>query len=318
MHYSIVMIDPMWHILLNDLQHLHIITQHDNVTLYKSLWRKFQTVCVKRIQVTPQNFKYVQREFDILKICVHPCVYQFFGACVEVSNQTEYVYFVFEYMENGNLMEYVQNNTLSYEAMHNIVTSIAVGMHYLCSRKPVGIIHRDFKPENILINKHLQVKIADFGISKHMLNTDAQTSSPVSTIAPETLTQSNIGTVRWCAPEILCYATPHTQLSDIYSLGLLIHFVFSDGKVPYMNEYKSNGAQIAYAKSQNKRPFLNDVLHVPQEFELPIQELINACTELDQSMRPQHPEYIIEKLLNFRTRLSQSDDSLRPEHGNLF
>ena len=168
---SIIMIDPTWHISLSDLQQLAVITQHDNVTLYKSLWRKFQLVCVKRIQVTPQNFKYVQREFDILKICVHPCVYQFYGACEEItSDNTEYVYFVFEYMENGNLMEYVQSRALSYESMHDIVMSIAVGMHYLCSRQPVSIVHRDFKPENILVNKHEQVKIADFGILKQMLN----------------------------------------------------------------------------------------------------------------------------------------------------
>jgi serine/threonine-protein kinase len=223
-------------------------------------------------------------------------------------------------MENGNLMEYVQNRALSYESLHDIVMSIAVGVHYLYSRQPVSIVHRDFKPENILVNKYAQVKIADFGISKQMLNHDKQTSSPLNnkvlTADITSLTHSNIGTVRWIAPEILCYASTHTHLSDIYSLGLLIHFVFSGGKVPYFEEYKNNGAQIAYAKSQNKRPFLNDTLLIPSEFYVPIKELIISCTELDPHMRPQHPEAIVTKLLNFRTRLSQNDDSQRPEHGN--
>lgn len=305
-----VMIDPTWHISINDLRHLNVITQHNHVTLYRSLWRKFQLVCVKRVQVTPQNLKYVQSEFDILKICIHPCVYQFYGACDELTpTGVEYVYFVFEYMENGNLMEYVQRRALSYEAMHDIVMSIATGMHYLCERKPVSIVHRDFKPENILVNKHDQVKIADFGISKQMLNNEIQASPPIGG-------RSNVGTVRWMAPETLCYDTSHTHLSDIYSLGLLIHFVFSGGKVPYMNEYKNNGAQIAYAKSQHERPFLTDVLYVPSKFETQIKELVSSCTEFDPSLRPQHPETIIRTLLNFRTRLSQSDDSPHPEHGN--
>lgn len=309
------MIDASWGILLKDLEHVDIITQHNTVTLYKSLWRKFQTVCVKRIQVTPQNSKYVQREFDILKICIHPCVYQFLGACVETIDNNEYVYFVFEYMENGNLMEYVQNRNLSYESMHDIMISIAVGMHYLCSRKPVSILHRDFKPENILINKHLQVKIADFGISKQMYY-DTPESSPTnhSHHSDTTLTHSNIGTVRWIAPEILCHATSYTRSSDIYSLGLLMHFVFTNGKVPYMKEYQNNGAQIAFAKSQNKRPFLDDILHVPPEIELQIRELITSCTESDPCLRPQNPEYIVNQLLNFHTQLSQNVDSLHPEH----
>lgn len=162
------------------------------------------------------------------------------------------------------------------------------------------------------------MKIADFGISKQMLNHDTSTSppttNPLTTAENMSTTQSNIGTVRWIAPEILCYAAPHTRLSDIYSLGLLIHFVFSGGEVPYMNEYKNNGAQ--NAKSQNKRPFLNDVLHVPNELETQTRTLIKSCTELDASQRPQHPETIIRTLLNFRTHLSQSDDSPHPEREN--
>lgn len=290
---SIIIIDTTWKINLGDLQHLDVITQRNNVTLYKSLWRKYQTVCVKRIKVTPKNHKYVQREFDIIKICAHPCVYQFYGACVDSDQDDEYVYFLFEYMEHGNLLEYIHNHELSKDKKRNIVRDIAIGMHYLCSRKPVSIIHRDFKPENILVNKYGDVKIADFGISKQMLNEMDSTNS----LTADPMTHSSIGTLRWTAPEIMCpdirnpsNGTRYTHLCDIYSLGLLIYFIMTE-KLPYSDLF-NNGAKIAYAKKENIRTFLEDLKNDPL-----IHDMVQACTEKDYTLRPQSPEDII-KVIN--------------------
>lgn len=279
---SIIIIDTTWKVSLGDLEHIEIITQRNNVTLYKSLWRKYQTVCVKRIKVTPKNHKYVQREFDIVKICAHPCVYQFYGACVD-TDVDEYVYFVFEYMENGNLLEYIRNNELTRDQKRTIIRNIAVGMHYLYSRKPVSIIHRDFKPENILVNKYGDVKIADFGISKQMLNESEYSNS----LTADPMTHSSIGTLRWTAPEILCETTVrYTHLCDIYSLGLLIYFVMTE-ELPY-SDLLNNGAKIAYAKKENVRSFLANLKSEPIMY-----NLVQACTENDPKLRPQSPEDII-------------------------
>jgi serine/threonine protein kinase len=289
---SIIIIDTTWKINLQDLVSIEVITQHNNVTLYRSMWRKFQQVCVKRIKVTPKNHKYVQREFDIVKICAHPCIYQFYGACVDTTGLDEYVYLVFEYMEQGNLLDYLKKNTVSISEKTNIIQTIAVGMHYLYSRKPVSIIHRDFKPENILVNKYGDVKIADFGISKQTLNgIENENSLRKEFIDP--LMSSSIGTLRWTAPEIICpdeNATTYTHLCDVYSLGLLIYFVFTE-KLPYWENYKNNCAQITYAKYNNIRPFLDDLQNTPI-----IYELVKACTEKDPTLRPQNPEDIIYKI----------------------
>lgn len=285
---SIIIIDTSWKVHLPDLEHQEIITQRNNVTLYRSLWRKYQPVCVKCIKVTPQNHKYVQREFDIVKICAHPCVYQFYGACVNTEGTDEYVYFVFEYMENGNLLEYIKGRCLSTQERVHIIYRIAVGMHYLFSRKPVSIIHRDFKPENILVNRYGEVKIADFGISKQMLNQEQEPPS----WGIEPLTYSSIGTLRWTAPEILSTRT-YGRTCDIYSIGLLIYFIFT-GQLPYWNLH-NNGAKIAYAKLNDVRPFLDDLNDLPE-----VEQLVRACTERDPMLRPQTPEDIIRILTTWK------------------
>jgi serine/threonine protein kinase len=288
---SIIMIDANWQVNLNDIEHLETITERNHITLYKSLWRQYQLVCVKKIKVTPKNYRYVQREYDIIKICVHPCVYQFYGACVEKTDMDEYVYFLFEYMENGNLLEYIRANSISWAQKQQIVRTIAIGMHYLFSRKPISIIHRDFKPENILVNRHGAVKIADFGISKQLLNEiDSPQSGSNSSNPLDPLTCTSIGTLRWTAPEILCPENgeaTYTRLCDIYSLGLLIYFIYTE-KVPYFEEYQNNGAKITYAKMKNIRPFLNDL-----EQGSMLYNVVSACTEKDPAKRPQSPEIII-------------------------
>ena len=290
---SIIMLDANWQVNLNDIEHLETIIQRNHVTLYKSLWRKYQLVCVKKIKVTPKNYRYVQREYDIVKICAHPCVYQFYGACVEKTDMDEYVYFLFEYMENGNLLEYVRENPnkIPLTQKQQIVKTIAIGMHYLFSRKPISIIHRDFKPENILVNRHGIVKIADFGISKQLLNEiESPQSGSNSNNHLDALTCSSVGTIRWTAPEILCPENgeaTYTRVCDIYSLGLLIYFIYTE-KVPYFEEYQNNGAKITYAKMKNIRPFLNDL-----EQGSILYKVVASCTEKDPALRPQSPEIII-------------------------
>jgi serine/threonine protein kinase len=218
---------------------------------------------------------------------------------VEITeNNEEYAYFLFEFMENGNLSEYMRRTQLTYPQKCDIIRRIAVGMHYLYSRKPVHIIHRDFKPENILVNRHGEVKIADFGISKQMLNESPGTSPSGSVVHLCDLTYGSMGTVRWSAPEILYpkKGERYSHLSDIYSLGLLIYFVFTNGNVPYWNDYQNNYAKIVYAKHNNSRTFLSDLGDDPA-----IQDLVTRCTERDPGLRPANPDIIIRKMITCPT-----------------
>jgi TonB family protein len=99
----------------------------------------------------------------------------------------------------------------------SIITSIATGLHYAHERlssdgEPLGIVHRDVSPSNILIGYDGAVKIVDFGIAKAAMR---QT---------ETKTGSFKGKVSYMSPE-QCKGDPVDGRSDVYSLGVLLYEV---------------------------------------------------------------------------------------------
>ena len=264
-------IDKEWLIDVNDLEFIETINIQDHVHIYKAYWRKHQIVCVKKIKLSHENIKLVDREIDILSKCVHPKICQYLGSGVEFPKNIKsmhlesYVHILFEYMEQGNLQNYITKNKLPYNTKMDILKSILIGMHYLSSRTPHKIIHRDFKPTNILVNKHGEIKICDFGVSKQLYNTESNSlkrawSSSLFIVHSEDgtdISHTGIGTVRWAAPEIILDSSVYDETCDIYSFGLLAFFVLTDGIVPYFEEYGNNLAQISYAKAMHKRPFLN-------------------------------------------------------------
>lgn len=300
---DINIITQEWLINTKDLEFIENITSNMNVEIFKAYWRKHQVVCVKKLKVTIENQCLIEREIDILSKCVHPKVCQYFGS----GMCDGHVYMVFEYMENGNLEQYIRNKELTDEEKDNIMKSILMGMNYLSSRTPQKILHRDFKPSNILVGKHGEIKICDFGVSKELYNETNTMSKPGSSYnlmvlhcSPETYPHSDefgtshtgIGTLRWAAPEIILENSVYDERCDIYSFGLLAFFIVTNGEIPYYEEYKTNLAQIAYAKSVSNRPFLKHAELIKRSDML---ELVTACTEKDPEARPKDANHIIDK-----------------------
>lgn len=289
-------ISKEWLINLHDIEYISSINTNVNVEIYKAYWRKYQVVCVKKVKVTEVNVCLLEREIDILSKCVHPKVCQYLGTGLD----EESAYMLFEYMENGNLQDYVVNNVLDVSEKQSIMKSILIGMNYLTSRTPQKILHRDFKPSNILIGKHKEVKICDFGVSKELFNEDVndhtihkKNYNLMVLHSPEEsdISHTGVGTLRWSAPELITSNTIYDERCDIYSFGLIAYFILTDGVIPYYNEYQCNLAQIAYAKAENIRPFLNHPK--VQEFESML-EMITKCTEKDAALRPRNANLILD------------------------
>lgn len=297
-----------WLIDVIDLSNLQLIREQNNVCIFKANWRKYQKVCVKRICVTPDNVLLVNREIDILSKCIHPKVCQYLGAGIKDT----YAYMLFEYMSNGNLEDYILKHSLDDDEKMRILLSILVGMNYLSSRTPHKILHRDFKPTNILVDGHGDVKICDFGVSKQLYSVDNLSGNGLKKSLSSSLlishsldaspqrdkhdiSHTGIGTARWVAPEIVLEDSIYDERCDIYSFGLLAYFVMTNGSVPYFNEFKNNAAQITYAKSMNQRPFIED-----ERLKLypNIRNMIIECTEKDPALRPKDANKIIERYLS--------------------
>lgn len=128
---------------------------------------------------------------------------QFIAACKKPP-----VYCIItEYMSQGTLRMYLNKKepySLSTETILRLALDISRGMEYLHSQ---GVIHRDLKSNNLLLNDDMRVKVADFGTS--CLETQCRE------------TKGNKGTYRWMAPEMI-KEKPCTRKVDVYSFGIVL------------------------------------------------------------------------------------------------
>lgn len=156
---------------------------------------------------------YVEREIDILNTLAnakHSVVHLH-----RTLQDTTNLYFVMAYAKNGNLHSQIAKaGTFSTECVRFYTAEILRGIEYLHDR---GIVHRDMKPENILLDDKMHVLIADFGCAKiHKDHGDRPRSSLV-------------GTPEYLSPEVLS-KRPTTKLSDIWALGVILYEMVSGMK----------------------------------------------------------------------------------------
>ena len=129
-------------------------------------------------------------------------------------------FIVMEYVDGTDLKTYIKDHyPIPNDTIIDIMSQILIGIEYAHSR---GIIHRDIKPQNILMDSNGQVKITDFGIAL--------------AVSQHSITQTNslLGTVHYMSPE-QARGGMATQKSDIYSLGIVLYELLT-GQVPFRGE----------------------------------------------------------------------------------
>jgi predicted Ser/Thr protein kinase len=155
------------------------------------------------------------REARALAKLNHPnivMVYEF----GQVSGQP---YFIMEYVDGLNLRQLEQEGKLSSREALKIVPQICEALQFA---HDAGIVHRDIKPDNILLDRKGRVKIADFGIAK-ILGTAEDPAIPV--------TQGAIGTPHYMAPEQVEKPQTVDHRADIFSLGVVFYEMLT-GELP--------------------------------------------------------------------------------------
>ncbi|KAL5561725.1 hypothetical protein UlMin_031472 [Ulmus minor] len=167
-----------------------------------------------------------RQEVGVWHTLDHPNVTKFIGASMGTSNlkipanpsdnqsspPARACCVVVEYLAGGTLKNYLIRNRkkkLPFKTVVQLALDLSRGMSYLHSQK---IVHRDVKTENILLDSHRNLKIADFGVAR----VEAQN--------PRDMT-GETGTLGYMAPEVLD-GKPYNRKCDVYSLGICLWEIY--------------------------------------------------------------------------------------------
>src|SRR5258708_22110153 len=153
------------------------------------------------------------REVDIISRLQHPHILPVY----DFGEQDEMPYIVMAYIRGGTLSEKIkQQGPLSLSEVVRITRQTADALDYAHS---LGIIHRDFKPSNVLLDERGNTYLADFGLAKL---TEAQQQITGTAM---------LGTPAYMAPE-QASSSDLTPAADVYAMGITV-FQMLTGRVPF-------------------------------------------------------------------------------------
>ena len=228
---------------------LELIGTGGMANVYKALCHRlnrYDAVKIMRDE-TAANEEFRERfraESQAVAMLSHPNIVSVY----DVSHSDDVEYIVMELVDGISLKQYLQKvGALKYRDALNFTTQIARALSHAHER---GIIHRDIKPQNIMLLRDGRVKVADFGIAA-LQNSFAGPSDEA------------VGSVHYIAPEqARGYAAD--ARSDIYSLGIVMYEMLT-GRLPYTGD---SAVEIA-VKHMNTKPVPPSKLNpqIPEELE---------------------------------------------------
>ncbi|XP_030892051.1 tyrosine-protein kinase TXK [Leptonychotes weddellii] len=195
----------------------------------------------------------------------HPRLVQLYGVCI----QQKPLYIVTEFMENGCLLNYLRDRrgTLTNEMLLSMCQDTCEGMEYL---ERNCFIHRDLAARNCLVSAASIVKISDFGMTRYVLDDEYISSSGAKF------------PIKWSPPEVFHF-NKYSSKSDVWSFGVLMWEVFTEGKMPFEN--KSN-LQVVEAISRGFR------LYRPPLAPMAVYKVMYGCWHEKPKGRPTFAELL--------------------------
>ncbi|KAF7808661.1 putative receptor-like protein kinase [Senna tora] len=134
--------------------------------VYKGRLKNGKEIAVKKLSnATPQGIREFHEEANVLTGLQHRNVVKLLGYCAH-NNDYLFVYEFLPYSLDQFLSGNNEKKQLDWTERFGIINDIAKGLHYLHFDNRDRIVHRDIKPNNILLDQELKAKIADFGISR--------------------------------------------------------------------------------------------------------------------------------------------------------
>lgn len=175
----------------------------------------------------------------------------------DVAQEDDLYYIVMEIVEGITLRKYIERKqSMTVREATSIAIQISMGMEAAHNQH---IVHRDIKPQNIMISREGKAKITDFGIAKA---TDSESGGSEDVI---------MGSIHYTAPELI-RGGDGDEKSDIYSLGISIYEMLT-GTVPFDGK---DTVSVAMKHIKERMPFIR--VKKP-EVPLSLEAIVQKCTE---------------------------------------
>lgn len=194
-------------------------------------------------------------------------------AVVSVHDQGvdgDQVYLVMELIDGGNLRDLLnQRGKLAPAVALSVLGPV---LSALGAAHRAGLVHRDVKPENVLIGPGGQVKVADFGLARAIAENGVTSDSEI------------LGTVAYLSPEQVETGAADAR-SDVYSAGIVLYEMLA-GQAPYRGD---TAISVAYQHVNSDVPSIPDV-------PLALDTLVRKATRRDPSLRPANADAFLAEL----------------------
>ncbi|CCH59006.1 hypothetical protein TBLA_0B01630 [Henningerozyma blattae CBS 6284] len=269
---------------------INVIGKGSFGVVYKAVNRQTnQVIAIKQVNYdNDEELNDIMSEINLLKNLNHKHIVKYHG----FMQKSDTLYILLEYCAHGSLKNLISSSKgIPEKDAQQYIIQTLYGLVYLHAQ---GVIHRDIKAANILLDKDNTVKLADFGVSTRVGNA--------------TMAMTLAGSLNWMAPEILGNKGAST-LSDIWSLGATVVELIT-GNPPFHNLVDIN---IYYAIENDN--------YIPPEgaFSETAIDFLNLCFKKNMYRRPTAQQLLNHKWLQPMTSPKNSDkQNSSPQRENLF
>ena len=235
----------------------------------------------KTLQISLEEVKEaMQWEVARLSTVNHPNLVQFYGLyqekdytyqeeeedCTYQEKEEDCIYLVMEFCEGGTLQGALEKKHISWFQRWQWALQISEALAYLHQE---GLLHRDLKAENILLDKYGKAKLADLGVAQVDALLQAQEAKVV---------EKGLQDQRFIAPEVEQDPTLSTKATDIYALGL-VFWQIATGREPQRIDNLSSYRQDNWRTGKEREA-------IPADCPEGMKQLMLDCWEKDPSKRP--------------------------------
>lgn len=191
-------------------------------TIYKGYHRSSKKeVAIKEIQETNLHDikKNIRTEIKLMKRLKHENIVELYDVVFDYSYNN--VYLIIEYCPDGDFSKFQKKKPIQEVHVQRYMKQLMSGLKYL---KEFNIMHRDLKPQNILIDKNGSIKLTDFGYAKVLNN-------------PNNMVKTFCGSPLYMAPEIIKAKgnNDYTIKSDLWSVGCIFYEMLTGFPPFYVN-----------------------------------------------------------------------------------